>query len=182
MTSSGESRKEATRTTPIISTRTTTNIAAWNVQTMYQTGKLYQVEKEFERYNLSILGISESRWKGKGKRKLSGGKLLLYSGKENEKAAHEYGVALMMSKQAKESLIDWEPHGERILRATFKTDRKRLHMDVIQCYAPCNTAEDEEKELFYERLGTIIEKLPRRNMLIVMGDVNAMIGDCNEGY
>ena len=64
MTSSGESRKEATRTTPIISTRTTTNIAAWNVQTMYQTGKLYQVEKEFERYNLSILGISESRWKG----------------------------------------------------------------------------------------------------------------------
>ena len=55
-------------------------------------------------------------------------------------------------------------------------------MDVIQCYAPCNTAEDEEKEQFYERLGTIIEKLPRRNMLIVMGDVNAMIGDCNEGY
>ena len=57
---------------------------------------------------------------------------------------NEYGVALMMSKQAKESLIDWEPHGERILRATFKTERRRHHiMDVIQCYAPCNTAEDE---------------------------------------
>ena len=122
------------------------NIAAWNVQTMYQTGKLCQIEREMERYKISILGISESRWNGHGKRKMSNGKLLLYSGKLDENASHEYGVALMMSTQAKESLIDWEPHGERIIRATFKTDRKRLHMDIIQCYAPCNDALDEEKD------------------------------------
>ena len=81
---------------------------------------------------------------------MSNGKLLIYSGKEDEKAAPDYGVALMLSKQAKESLIDWEweSHGERIIRATFKTERKRLHMDVIHCYAPCNNAQDEREEEF----------------------------------
>ena len=57
----------------------------------------------------------------------------MYSGKENENAVHEYGVALMISKQAKKSRIDLEPHGERILRVPFKTERTILHyMDVIQ--------------------------------------------------
>ena len=97
---------------------------------------------------MAILGISETRWNGHGKRKMSKGKLLLYSGKEDENASHEFGVALMLSKHAKESLIDWEPHGERIIRATFKTERNRLHMDVIQCYAPCNDAQEEKKEEF----------------------------------
>merc|ERR1711860_461457 len=127
MNPGGESREEASRTTPVLSTRATTRIGIWNVQTMYETGKLHAVEREFERYGLAILGISESRWNGVGKKKLGGGKLLLYSGKE-EGEVHQSGVALMLSKQARESLIDWEGHGDRILRATFKSSRQRLHL------------------------------------------------------
>ena len=95
MNPGGQSRKEASRRTPVLSTRTTTKIGAWNVQTMYETGELHAVEGEFERYGLAILGISEARWNGKGKRRLRNGKLLLYSGRE-EGETHQSGVALML--------------------------------------------------------------------------------------
>jgi len=82
MNPGGESREEASRKTPVLSTRTTTKIGTWNVQTMFETGKLHAVEREMERYGLDILGVSEARWNGKGKKKMGGGKLLLYSGRE----------------------------------------------------------------------------------------------------
>ena len=95
-----------------------------------------------ERYGLSILGVSEARWNGTGKRKLSNGKLMLYSGKD-EGEVHQAGVALLLSRQARDSLIDWEGHGDRIIRATFRSTRQRLHMDIILVYAPTNGADEE---------------------------------------
>ena len=181
MNPGGESREEASRRTPVLSTRTTTRIATWNVQTMYETGKLYAVEREMEKYGLSILGVSEARWNGSGKRKLGKGKLMVYSGKE-EGDVHQAGVALLLSKQARDSLIDWEGHGDRIIRATFKSSRQRLNMDIIMVYAPTNEADEEAKETFYDRLAAVIDGRPRRNIVIVMGDLNAKIGEDNEGY
>ena len=181
MNPGGESRKEASRRTPVLSTRTTTRIGTWNVQTMYETGKLHAVEGEFEKYGLAILGITEARWNGTGKRRLRNGKLLLYSGRE-EGEAHQSGVALMLSRQASNSLIDWEGHGDRILRASFRSSRQRLHLDVILVYAPTNEAEEDTKEQFYARLSAVLDQRPRRNMVIVMGDLNAKVGDDNEGY
>ena len=181
MNPGGQSRKEASRRTPVLSTRTTTKIGAWNVQTMYETGKLHAVEGEFEKYGLAILGISEARWNGKGKRRLRNGKLLLYCGRE-EGETHQSGVALMLSRQASNSLIDWEGHGDRILRASFRSSRQRLHLDIILVYAPTNEADEDTKEQFYARLTAVLDQRPRRNMVIVMGDLNAKVGDDNEGY
>ena len=48
------------------------NIGAWNVRTMYETGKTAQVVNEMRRYNISIVGVSECRW-----RKTHNGKVLL---------------------------------------------------------------------------------------------------------
>ena len=42
-----------------------TNIATWNVRTM-DLGKLEVVKMEMDERNISILGLSESRWTGKG--------------------------------------------------------------------------------------------------------------------
>ena len=39
-----------------------TRIGFWNVQTMWETGKLAQIEADMSKYKLSILGISEARW------------------------------------------------------------------------------------------------------------------------
>ena len=46
-------------------------------------------------------------------------------------------------------------------------------MNMIQCYAPTNDSDDQDKEAFYSRLLTIIQYPPEQNVIIVMGDFNA---------
>ena len=177
-----QSHLEAARPKTIVSTRTTTIIATWNVRTMYETGKTAQVAAEMRKFNLAILGISESRWTGSGQKRLTSGELLLYSGHEQEDATHTQGVALMLSRTAQRALIGWEAHGPRIMTASFHTKKKRINMDIIQCYSPTNDSEEEEKEAFYDRLSTIIQGRSKRNIVIVMGDFNAKVSSDNRGY
>jgi len=79
MTLGGESRKEATKPTTLLSTRRI-NIGTWNVRTMYEPGKTAQVAAEMRSNNLAVLGISETRWIQAGQTRLMTGELLLYSG------------------------------------------------------------------------------------------------------
>ena len=75
-----------------------TRVGFWNVQTMWETGKLAQVEEEMSKYKLSILGISEARWNSFGEFKTVNGNTLFYSGREDEHDAHREGVAILLNK------------------------------------------------------------------------------------
>ena len=55
-------------------------IATWNVRTMHQVGKKANVEKEMQRMNLDVLGLSEVRWPGVGCIATSDGGCFIYSG------------------------------------------------------------------------------------------------------
>ena len=85
----------------------------------------------------------------------------------------------MLSRTAQRALIGWEGHDPRIITATFRTNERRITMDVIQFYAPTNDSDDQDKQEFYSRLLTIIQDRPERNVIIVMGDFNAKIGSDN---
>ncbi|VDO75261.1 unnamed protein product [Schistosoma margrebowiei] len=55
-------------------------------------------------------------------------------------------------------------------------------MNVIQCYAPINDYNEDAKDQLYDRLQSIIEKCPRKDLTILMGDLNAKVGMDNTGY
>ncbi|VDP50600.1 unnamed protein product [Schistosoma margrebowiei] len=53
---------------------------------MWETGRVFQITAEMRRYNLEVLGISETHWTQVGQQRLASGELLLYSGHEEENA------------------------------------------------------------------------------------------------
>ncbi|VDP30831.1 unnamed protein product [Schistosoma mattheei] len=55
-------------------------------------------------------------------------------------------------------------------------------MNIIQCYATTNDSNDDIKDQFYERMQSIMEKCPRNDLTILMGDLNAKVGIDNTGY
>ena len=104
----------------------------------------------------------------------------MYSGNEREEDAHTHGVGLLLSKDAAKSLIEWEPVSERIITARFTS--KGRNITIIHCYAPTKSAEFEEKETFYQHLQTVTQKLTKRDIQVVMGDMNANIGKDNDNW
>jgi exonuclease III len=103
---------------------------------------------------------------------------LIFSG-VGEDTEHRSGVGILMNKEARRSLMEWSPILERIILAHFKT--KIHNLTIIQCYAPTETTDKDMKEKLYQQLHEIITVVQKRDVIIVMGDMNAKIGPNNEG-
>ena len=178
MTRAGESLREASAPTTLLTTKAKTRIGTWNIRTLYETGKSAQVCREMHRYNLKILGLCETRWTGTGRTRLTSGDTIIYSGQE-EGQPHMHGVALLMTPEATRTLLSWEPVSPRILTARFNSKGRKA--TILQCYAPTNAADVADKEEFYDQLQAIMDKIPKRDLKILMGDFNAKVGSDNTG-
>ena len=149
----------------LFSSKQPTRIACWNVQIMYQSGKSTQIAKEMDRYNIEILSLSEVRWNIIGMATISTGHTIIYSGNPNKGDPYEKGVSFLLNKISKKSLLEWNPISPRIVTNFQKTTG-------IQVYAPTNEAQEIEKEDFYNALQYAVDKIPKRDILIIMGDLN----------
>ena len=179
MTGGSESLWEAANTkTEVLNAKHKTRIGFWNVQTMYETGRLAQITSEMQRYSLTILGISECRWTDSGDMKTASGETLLYSGRRD--GQHREGVAVMLKKGTERCLLQWKPLSSRLM--TVRLKGRHTNLSIIQCYAPTNDSSDEDKDEFYGQLENCILEAPRHDVLLVMGDLNAKVGSSNEHF
>ena len=162
MTTPAESLHQEGRcaTDSLLWPKTKISIGTWNVRTMNEASKLAQVIREMKRYRLDILGVSECRWTGSGRQLSHDGSTILYSGHED---THIRGVALVISKQKANTLLEWEPISDRIMKARFNS--KNCKLTIILCYAPTNESDKEDKEDWYEQLQQAAAKVPQHDML-----------------
>ena len=53
---------------------------------------------------------------------------------------------------------------------------KPFNITIIQVYAPTSNAEEAEVEWFYEDLQELLELIPKKDVLFIIGDWNAKVG------
>ena len=70
---------------------------------------------------------------------------MLYCGRSDDQ--HHGGVALILRKGLRNSLMEWKPVSEKLLYARYKWNQ--VNTSILQCYALINNAEDEKKENLY---------------------------------
>jgi len=74
--------------------------------------------------------------------------------------------------------MDFEPVNDRIITARFKIMTGNL--TICQVYALTTAAaEEEEIEEFYEKLQNVIDKTPKGDVFVMMGDLNDRVGEDN---
>ena len=159
----------------ILSAKNISRIGTWNVQTLSQTGKLAQLLREFDTYQLDILGVSEMRWTGRG-RMSSDGKTVLYSGHEDQ---HIRGVGFVLNRQAARALVGWKPVTDCIVTARFQSPQVKT--TIIQAYAPTGDSSDIDKDAFYGQLQDVFDHIPSHDVKLLIGDFNAKISNNCQG-
>ena len=159
------------------SLRKRTRFGTWNIRTLLKTTSVEQLTREFQRYNLQILGLCETRWKGSGQQNMNTGETLLYSGKPDDGSS---GVGIMLSNVVKKCLDDWKAISDRIIVARFKT--RARHLTFIQVYAPTEQASPDEKEAFYMQLDKTCRDVKVGDIKILSGDLNAKVGSDNKDW
>lgn len=145
-------------------------IGTWNVRGLNEEGKLHVLDYELDRCNTLIAGLSETHWKESGHKSLEK-HTIFFSGNESSSFA---GVAIAIPTPWVGSVLGYNPVNERII--TMKISASPCALNIIQVYAPTSAATDEEIEDFYYQLEDCINNIPKREILMVIGDFNAKVG------
>ena len=61
----------------------------------------------------------------------------------------------------------------QMMAATFNGNPKAT---IISCYSPANVSEETKLVTFYEELSSLLRNIPKHNLLVIVGDMNAQIG------
>ena len=84
---------------------------------------------------------------------------------------------MLLSPLALKSLNSIEKILPRMIIATFNGNPRTT---IISCYSPTNVTDETEVITFYQELSSLIHHVPKHNVLVVGGDMNAHVGQTEE--
>ena len=158
----------------------TLNLGTFNTQRCTKQVKQKQLCQDAFKYNLQILGITETAITKESKKKVKikyGNKTeeyYMYHGGIEDENNNATGVGIIIQK-------DLEPTFKRITDRICKAELKlgKYKATIIVAYAPTQKRSDEnpkEKEDFYEALEHTLEGVQKNKFVAVLGDLNAKTG------
>ena len=84
------------------------------------------------------------------------------------------GVAPIVNKRVQSAVLGCNLQNNRMISVHFQG--KPFDITVIQVYAPNSNAEEAKVEWFYEDLQELLELTPKKDVLFIIGDLNAKVG------
>ena len=80
----------------------------------------------------------------------------------------------MGNKKVQNAVLGCNLKNDRMISVRFQG--KPFSITVIQVYAPTSNTEEAEVERFYEDLQDLLELIPKKDVLFIIGDWNAKVG------
>ena len=96
---------------------------------------------------------------------------MIYSGGEN----HRNGVGIVMKNSVAKSMMGFGAISDRVIMR--KLEAKPFNINVMQVYASTQDHDGEEIEKFYEEIQNGIKYAKSDEVICIMGDLNAKVGD-----
>ena len=121
--------------------------------------------------NINILGVSELKWTGMGKFN-SDDKYIYHQGQESLRINE---VTFIVNKRVQNAVLMCNHKTERMISVRFQG--KPFSITVIKVYAPTTNAEEAEVERFCEDLYDLLELTPKKDVLFIIRDQNAKVGN-----
>ena len=150
--------------------------STYNVRTLLQAGKFHQLCTGSREVHLDIIGIQEHRWTIKPEIEIDykwdtdREYMMAYSSAGKRSKG---GVGILINKKHIPALKSVDKITERIIQANF---RGNPEVSVVSAYGPTEEAKQSEKDEFYADLEKCISSIPAHNLLIILGDFNARVG------
>ena len=141
----------------------------WNVQGLNKEGKFKQLLKEAKEYKLDILAVQETNIKGISSMKVN--EYLWFNGGGD---MNRFGTGFLIKEHFKNAIMDYKVINERISYLRLRGNYRKI--SIINVHAPTEDAEEEKKNEFYEDIETLTDSIPRFDVKIIIGDLNAKIG------
>ena len=83
------------------------------------------------------------------------------------------GEGMLLSPQPQKSLNSIEKTQMRMMVATFNCNP---YTTIISCNSPTNASDRMNLISFYNKLSSLVHSIPKHNILLICGDMNAQIG------
>ena len=81
----------------------------------------------------------------------------------------------MVNKRVQNAVLGCNLKNDTMISVRFQD--KPFNITVIRVYATTSNAEEAEVEWFYEDLQDLLELTPKKDVLFIMGDWNAKVGN-----
>ena len=161
----------------LLKCKQTIQIATFNVRTLNRIGQLSELTASAVEHKIDVICIQEHRYTLTEDIKYhetgNGWMLVTVSAWKNSVNASVGEMGMLIGPRALKTLNSIERIQPRMMAATFNGNPKAT---IISCYSPTNVSEENEIVTFYEDLSSLVRSIPKHNLLVIGGDMNAQIG------
>ena len=151
------------------------HIATFNIWTFNRIGQLPELTPSVAEHNIDILCI---HWYYYSKLAIKyndtgiGWTVVSKSAWKNSISSIIGGLGMLLSPRAQKWLNSIEKIQPRIMVAIFDGNPCT---SIISCYSPTNVSNETDLTIFYNELSFLVHIIPKHNILIIGGDMNAQI-------
>ena len=161
----------------LLKCKQTIQIATFNVRTLNRIGQLPELTASAVEHKIDIICIQEHRYAHTEDIKYhdtgNGWTLATVSAWKNSVNTTVGVVGMLLGLRALKTLNSIERIQPRMMAATFNGNPRAT---IISCYSPTNVSEETELVAFYNELSSLVRSIPKHNVLVIGGDMNAQIG------